>query len=109
MTYVWIIVGVVFVLAMWTILFYGFRGVDEASDKYYVPLERRHALVSKLVESAKGGATDERGILASVVQALKSATLARGLSQTGQTEHALSSALSQLFAHANADPALKAN
>lgn len=106
MDYVWMIVGVAFVLAMWIILFYGFSGVDEVSDKFYVPLGRRHALVSKLVESAKA---DERGTLNSVVQALKMAKLARGLLQTGQTEHALSSALRELFAHANADPTLKAN
>ena len=109
MDYVWMIVGVVFVLAMWTIFYFAFSGIDEASDTYYAPLGRRHALVSKLVESAKGGATDGCGTLEAVVQALKWTTLARGLSQTGQTEHALSSALRELFAHANADPTLKAN
>jgi hypothetical protein len=109
MSYVWAIVGIAFVLAMWVILFYGFMGWGDVGETYFAPLRHRHALVSKLIETVRGHSAHDRGSLEAVAQALGMATLARGLQQTAQTEHALSAALRELFARTSADPAFGAD
>ena len=72
-------------------------------------LKQRHDLVPNLLETVKGYAAHERGTIEAVVQARNAAISAQGAAAQAQAENALSGALRQLFALAEAYPDLKAN
>jgi len=74
-----------------------------------VQLRQRHDLVPNLVETVKGYATHERGTLEAVTNARNAAVAAQGVEGKVQAENALTGALRQLFAVAEAYPDLKAN
>ena len=74
-----------------------------------VQLRQRHDLIPNLVETVKGYATHERGVLESVTAARNAAASAGSVDAKVQAENALSGALRQLFAVAEAYPDLKAN
>ena len=80
----------------------GFSDID-------VQLKRRHDLIPNLVETVKGYAAHERQTLENVTNARNTAVAAQGPEAQGQAENALSGALRQLFAVAEAYPDLKAN
>ena len=80
----------------------GFSDID-------VQLKRRHDLIPNLVETVKGYAAHERQVFENVTAARSSAVAARGPEQQAQAEGALTGALRQLFAVAEAYPDLKAN
>ena len=82
---------------------------DNAWSDVDVQLKRRHDLVPNLVETVKGYAAHERGTLERVVQARNQALGAAGAAERVAAENALSAALRQLFALAEAYPDLKAN
>jgi LemA protein len=74
-----------------------------------VQLKQRHDLVPNLVETVKGYAAHERGVLEEVVQARNQAVAAHGPQAQAAAEGALTGALGRLFALAEAYPDLKAN
>ena len=83
--------------------------VNQAFADIDVQLKQRHDLVPNLVEIVKGYASHERDTLEAVVQARNSAIAANSPEQIAAAENALTGALRQLFALAEAYPDLKAN
>ena len=82
---------------------------DEGFSDIDVQLKRRHDLIPNLVETVKGYAAHERGVFENVTQARSAAVAARGPEQQARAETALTGALRQLFAVAEAYPDLKAS
>jgi LemA protein len=80
----------------------GFSDID-------VQLKRRHDLIPNLVETVKGYAAHERETLENVTRARNAAVAAQGPEAQAQAENALTGALRQLFAVAEAYPDLKAS
>ena len=82
---------------------------DEAWSDIDVQLKRRTDLVPNLVETVKGYAAHERTTLETVTRARGAAVAAQTPETRAQAENALTGALRQLFALAEAYPDLKAN
>src|SRR5215831_6176167 len=74
-----------------------------------VQLKQRADLVPNLVETVKGYAAHESGVLQKVTEARAAAMGATSVRDRGAAEGALTGALSQLFAVAENYPQLKAN
>src|SRR5829696_4972677 len=113
-TTTWIVLGVIVLFVVWAIAIYnglvGLRQrVSQAFADIDAQLKQRHDLVPNLVETVKGYAAHERGTLEAVVQARNAALTASGPAQQAAAEGALSGALRQMFALAEAYPDLKAN
>jgi LemA protein len=113
---VWIIIGVVVVLAivLWT-LYNGLvrlrNQVKNAWAQIDVQLKRRHDLIPNLVETVKGYMKHERETLEAVTKARNIAQQASsaGAGERAKAEGELSSALSRLLAVVERYPDLKAN
>jgi len=110
----WIVLGILIALVLWAISVYNGlvamrQRVNQSFADVDVQLKQRHDLVPNLVETVKGYATHERGTLEAVVQARNAAIAAHGPAAQAQAENALTGALRQLFALAEAYPDLKAN
>jgi LemA protein len=112
----WIVIGVIVLLVLWIIMIYNGliamrQRVNQAFSDIDVQTKQRHDLVPNLVETVKGYAQHERGTLEAVVNARNAAVTAQGGGVAAQAaaENALSGALRQLFALAEAYPDLKAN
>src|SRR5512132_2097017 len=108
MTVLWIVLGIVALLAIATVVSYNRfvqqrNVVQESWRQIDVELTRRHDLIPNLVETVKGYAAHERQALDAVVLA-RGAAVAPGGSVQDQAaaEGALSSALGRLFAVAEA-------
>src|SRR5262247_269390 len=82
--------------------------VDNAWADIDVQLKRRHELIPNLVETVKGYAGHERETLQAVVDARNRAAGAREPADRAQAEGALTQALRQVFALAEAYPQLRA-
>jgi LemA protein len=74
-----------------------------------VQLKQRHDLVPNLVETVKGYAAHESGVLTKVAEARAGAMRASGVAEKSAAEGALTGALANLFAVAENYPQLKAN
>ena len=114
MTLIIILVAVVAVLALLGIGIYNRlvalnTRADQAFADIDVQLKQRHDLIPNLVETVKGYATHEKGTLEAVIAARNAATLAGSVADKVQAENALTGALRQMFAVAEAYPDLKAN
>jgi LemA protein len=83
--------------------------VDNAWAQVDVQLQRRHDLIPNLVETVRGYAAHERSTFEAVTEARASAVQAGGVAQQAEAENALTSALRQLFAVAEAYPQLRAS
>jgi len=84
--------------------------VKEAFSDIDVQLKRRHDLIPNLIETVKGYAAHERGVLDEVTQARAGAIAAgaQGPQQRAAAEDMLTGALRSLFAVAEAYPQLQA-
>jgi LemA protein len=114
MTLIWIIVGIVVVVALWVIAIYnGFiklvTRAEEAWADIDVQLKRRYDLIPNLIETVKGYASHEAGTLQKVTEARTAAMNATGVEAKGQAENMLSGALKSIFALSENYPDLKAN
>jgi LemA protein len=81
---------------------------DNAWADIDVQLKRRYDLVPNLVETVKGYAGHERATLEAVVNARSRAMTAQGPAAKAEAEGALTQALRQVFALAEAYPQLRA-
>lgn len=111
---VWIILGVVAVLAIVLIGIYNSLvranvRVDEAWSDITVQLKRRYDLIPNLVDTVKGYAAHEKGVFEQVTKARGEAMNAQGVAETAQAENAFQDTLKSLFAVAENYPDLKAN
>jgi LemA protein len=114
MTAVWIVIGVIVVLALF--LWATYNGlvklkvrVDEAWSDITVQLKRRLDLIPNLVNSVKGYEAHESGVFEKVTEARANALNAKGVKETAAAENQFEGALKSLFAVAEAYPDLKAN
>ncbi|MEY2418578.1 MAG: LemA protein [Actinomycetota bacterium] len=83
--------------------------IENAWSQIDVQLQRRHDLIPNLVETVKGYAAHEKGVLESVTQARANAVNAQGPADKAAAENMLTGALKSLFAVSEAYPDLKAN
>jgi LemA protein len=81
---------------------------DNAWSDIDVQLKRRYDLIPNLVETVKGYAAHEKGTLEDVVAARNRAMSSQGPAAKAEAEGALTSALRQVFALAEAYPQLRA-
>lgn len=114
MTALWIILGIVAVLAIFLWVTYNSLvtlkiRVDEAWSDITIQLKRRLDLIPNLVNSVKGYAAHESGVFEKVTQARANALNAQGVKETAEAENMFEGALKSLFAVAEAYPDLKAS
>ena len=111
---VWILLGIVVLLVLYVILQYNGlirlrNRIENAWSQIGVQLQRRYDLIPNLVETVKGYASLEKGVLESVTQARAAAISAEGPADQAKAENMITGALKSLFAVAEAYPDLKAN
>jgi LemA protein len=115
MTVLWIVLGVVVVLAIAVAVSYNRfvrqrNLVQESWRQIDVELKRRHDLIPNLVETVKGYATHEREVFDAVTRArAQAAAPGSSPAQQAQQEGILGQALGRLFAVAEAYPDLEAS
>lgn len=83
--------------------------IEEAWSQIDVQLKRRADLIPNLVETVKGYAKHEKGIITAVTQAHKAMLSAKGMDDKAKASDTLSGALNRLLALAENYPNLKAN
>ena len=110
-TYVLIVVGLIALYVIFT--FNRLVALRQAWRRAFsdidVQLKQRHDLVPNLVETVKGYAAHESGVLTQVAQARAGAMRATTVAEKSAAEGALTGALANLFAVAENYPQLKAN
>src|SRR5579883_3081508 len=109
---VWIIIGIIVVLAITVIAIYnglvsGRQEVRNAWAQIDVQLKRRHDLIPNLVNTVKGAMEAEKGQLTAVMEARNRAVSAATPQQAMQAENVLSGALRGLMAVVEAYPQLR--
>lgn len=114
MTTIWIILGVLVLIAGFIITIYnrlvGLRQTcNQAWSDIEVQLKQRQDLVPQLVNTVKGYAKHEKETLNEVIQARNTAVSAGTPNTQAVAEGMLTQALGKLFALAEAYPDLKAN
>ena len=114
MIWPWIALGALVVLALWAGGTYNRlvmlrNRIENAWAQVQVQLKRRWDLIPNVVATVKGYATHEAETLEAVIAARNAASNAVGVADVAQAENALTGALRQLFAVAEAYPDLKAN
>jgi len=111
---VWIILGIIVVVALFVWVAYNSLvtlkvRVDEAWSDITVQLKRRLDLIPNLVETVKGYAKHESGVFTAVTEARANALGAKGVKETAAADTQFEGALKSLFAVAESYPDLKAN
>jgi len=114
MTIIYILSGIIVVLAIWTIFSYNhfivlINRAKEAWSDIDVQLKRRYDLIPNLVNTVKGYATHESSTFEKVTQARTAAMGATNVADKGKAENMLTGALKSVFALAESYPDLKAN
>ena len=114
MTGVYILIGIIVVLAFVLIGMYnslvGLRNqVKNAWSQIDVQLKRRYDLIPNLVETAKAYMTHEKGTFEAITKARAGAMQAEGVGDKAKAENALSSAVGNFMLAVEAYPDLKAN
>lgn len=113
--WVWFIPLVVVVLILlWIVATYNRiirleNGIENAWGQIDVQLKRRADLIPNLVETVKGYASHEKGVLEAVTQARAGLMNAQTPAEANAADNMLTQALGKLFAVAEAYPDLKAN
>ncbi|MFY9227936.1 MAG: LemA family protein [Candidatus Microsaccharimonas sp.] len=110
----WIIIGVVVLIALFVWVTYNGLvtlrvRVDEAWSDINVQLKRRLDLIPNLVETVKGYAKHEKGVFEAVTEARANVMSAKGVKETAAAENQFEATLKSLFAVAEAYPDLKAS
>ena len=107
----WIVLGLLVVagIALYNGLIRSKNRVDEAWSDIEVQLKRRYDLIPNVVETVKGYAKQESGVLENVTKARNMAMNAGSMQEKLKDENMLSGALKSLFAVAEAYPDLKSN
>jgi LemA protein len=102
----------VLLVAVFVVIYNGLVGLkvqcDNAWSDIDVQLKRRYDLIPNLVETVKGYAAHEKGTLEDVVAARNRAMSTQGPAAKAEAEGALTAALRQVFALAEAYPQLRA-
>lgn len=83
--------------------------VQNSYSQIDVQLKRRNDLIPNLVETVKGYASHEKGVLEEVTKARSNVMNANGVQETSEANNQLTGALKTLFAVAENYPDLKAN
>ena len=123
MAFIWIVVGIIALVVLWTIFTYNkfvklVQRTKEAWADIDVQLKRRYDLIPNLVETVKGYAAHERETFDAVTNARAEATKVHvdpsnitpeQIQAMAGAEGALTNALGKLLAVAEAYPDLKAN
>ena len=114
MTPTTIVLIVISVIVLWAIFTYNRlislrNRVKEAFSDIDVQLKRRYNLIPNLIETVKGYATHERGVLEKVTEARTRAMGAQGVHDKAEAENMLTGALKSLFAVSENYPDLKAS
>lgn len=111
---IWVIIGVVAVLAIVIISIYNNLvkanvRVDEAWSDITVQLKRRADLIPNLVNTVKGYAKHEKEVFTKVTEARAGLMNAQGVQETAEAENMFQQTLKSLFAVAENYPDLKAD
>ena len=114
MTPLWIVLGIVVVLALAVIWIYNRlvtlrTRVDNGWSQIDVQLRRRADLIPNLVETVKGYAAHERELFERVTEARARSLGATGVADQANAENQVSAGLRQLLAVVENYPDLKAN
>src|SRR3989304_6888444 len=104
-----IAVIVIGVIAIYNALIRGKQRIEEAWSDIEVQLKRRYDLIPNVIETVKGYATHEKGVLENVTNARTAAMGAKTAEEHAKAENMLSSTLKTLFAVSENYPDLKAN
>jgi LemA protein len=111
---IWVVVGVVALLMLWSIFTFNRlvalrNRIDSAWSQIDVQLRRRYDLIPNLVETVKGYAAHEREVFEEVARARSAAMNAQGVADQQHAENQITSSLRQLLAVAEKYPDLKAS
>lgn len=114
MTWFFIVLAVLAVLALWAVADYNGlvalkNRAKEAWADIDVQLKRRYDLIPNLMETVKGYAAHERQLFEKVTEARAAAMGAKTTAERAEKENALSETLKSLFAVAENYPDLKAS
>ncbi len=114
MELIWILVGIVLVVAMWLILTYNGlirskNRVEEAWSDIEVQMKRRYDLIPNLINTVKGYAKHEEGVFTKVTEARTAAMGATSMADHSKSENMLSETLKSLFAVSENYPQLQAS
>jgi len=110
----WILIGIVVVIALAFIVYYNRftileNRIDNSLSQIDVQLKRRSDLVPNLIETVKGYAKHEKGIMTEVTNARKALMGAQDIQSKAKAGAELQSALKSIFALAENYPQLRAN
>lgn len=114
MSLLWIVSGVVVLLGLWLLATYNSlvtlrNRVREAWSQIDVQLKRRSSLIPNLVETVKGYAKHEKGVLEEVTKARTALMDAKDPHSAADANNMLTGALKSLFAVAENYPQLRAS
>lgn len=114
MIVVWIILGLVVLLALYGVSIYNGlvtlrNRVKNSWSQIEVQLKNRADLIPNLVETVKGYATHEKEVFENVTKARSQVMNAQGVQQTAEANEGLTSALSRMLLTVEAYPDLKAD
>ncbi len=109
-----VLAALALLVALWVIVTYNRfialrNRVENTWSQIDVQLRRRFDLIPNLVETVKGYAAHEKEIFEKVAEARARMMQAQSVSEQGEANNLLTSALKSLFAVAEAYPDLKAN
>lgn len=111
---VWILLGVVALTLIMIFVYYNrfavlSNRIDNSLSQIDVQLKRRADLIPNLIETVKGYAKHEKGIMKEVTEARKALVSAKGIENKIKADKNLEGVLGRLFAIAENYPDLKAN